>query len=165
MLSALQQEFSAVKSLIFAVGLVLLSTTVMAAVPVTHFPATDAMLLNRPMPRPAPPFSAAVMAGDTLYIAGATDTDRATGTSPADPKAGAKLVLDIIKGRVEAAGLTMNNLVWVQVFCSDLAYYAAFNEVYTTYFTGPMPARAFIGSGSLLAGAHFEVMGIAVRSK
>lgn len=153
------------KSVGRAVVLALLPTTVLAAVPVTHFPATDAMLLNRPTPRPAPPFSAAVMAGDTLYIAGATDTDRATGKSPADPKAGAKIVLDTIKGRVEAAGLTMDDLVWVQVFCSDLAYYAAFNEVYRTYFTGPMPARAFIGSGSLLAGARFEVMGIAVRSK
>lgn len=152
------------KAVVAAVMLALSSTTVLAAAPVTHFPATDAMLLNRP-PRPLPPFSAAVMAGDTLYIAGATDTDRTTGTSPADPKAGAKIVLDTIKGRVEAAGLTMNDLVWVQVFCSDLAYYAAFNEVYRTYFTGPMPARAFIGSGSLLSDAHFEVMGIAVRSK
>jgi 2-iminobutanoate/2-iminopropanoate deaminase len=53
----------------------------------------------------------------------------------------------------------------VQVFASDLKDYATFNDVYRTYFTGPMPARAFLGAGSLLGGAHFEVMGIAVRSK
>jgi 2-iminobutanoate/2-iminopropanoate deaminase len=66
---------------------------------------------------------------------------------------------------VEGAGLTMDDLVWVQIFASDLSYYAAFNEVYRTYFKGPLPARAFLGAGSLLGGAHFEVMGVAVRSK
>ena len=38
-------------------------------------------------------------------------------------------------------------------------------RVYRTYFTGPLPGRAFLGAGSLLGGAHFEVMGVAVRSK
>ena len=105
------------------------------------------------------------MAGDTLYVSGTTDTDRATGKPPPDPKDGAKLVLGNIKTTVEAAGFTMDDLTWVQIFTSDLSYYAAFNEVYRTYFKGPMPARAFIGAGSLLGGAHFEVMGIAVKAK
>ena len=56
----------------------------------------------------------------------------------------------------------MDDLVWVQVFCSDLANYQAFNTVYRTYFKGPMPARAFLGVDHLLGGARFEVMGIAV---
>jgi 2-iminobutanoate/2-iminopropanoate deaminase len=112
-----------------------------------------------------PAFSGAVMAGDTLYVSGTLDVDRATGKPPADPKAGAKIVLDNIKKTVEAAGLTMDDLVWVQIFTSDLSYYAAFNEVYRTYFKGPLPARAFIGAGSLLNGSHFEVMGIAVKGK
>jgi 2-iminobutanoate/2-iminopropanoate deaminase len=68
-----------------------------------------------------------------------------------------------IKRAVEQAGLTMDDLVWVQVFATDLADYAAFNAVYRTFFTGPLPARAFVGAGSLLNQAHFEVMGIAVR--
>ena len=75
------------------------------------------------------------------------------------------MVLDNIKKTVETAGYTMDDLTWVQIFTSDLKYYADFNEVYRTYFKGPMPARAFIGAGSLLGGAHFEVMGIAVKSK
>jgi len=111
----------------------------------------------------APPFSGSVLAGNTLYVSGTTDTDRATGKPPPNPKDGAKLVLNNIKATVEAAGLTMDDLVWVQVFASDLAFYADFNEVYRTYFKGPMPARAFLGAGSLLGGAHFEVMGIAVK--
>jgi len=96
-------------------------------------------------------------------VSGTTDMDPATGKPPADVKAGARIVLDNIRRAVEKGGLTMNDLVWVQVFAADLADYAAFNEVYRTYFTGPLPARAFLGAGSLLGGAHFEVMGIAVR--
>ena len=137
----------------------------MAATPVKHFPAGGPMPAGAVAPGAGPAFSGAVLAGDTLYVSGTTDMDRATGKPPADIKAGAKLVLDNIKASVEGAGLTMNDLVWVQVFASDLSYYAAFNEVYRTYFTGPLPARAFLGAGSLLGGAHFEVMGIAVKSK
>lgn len=108
----------------------------------------------------APPFSRAVMAGDTLYLSGTTDGGAKLGGTAADA---AKRVMDNLKGEVEAGGLTMNDLVWVQIFASDLADYAAFNEVYRTYFTGPMPTRAFIGAGHLLGDAHFEVMGVAVR--
>lgn len=108
----------------------------------------------------APPFSQAVMANDTLYLSGTTDGGASLGGTPADA---ARRVMDNIKRSVEAGGLTMDDLVWVQVFAADLADYAAFNEVYRSYFAGPMPARAFIGAGSLLGGARFEVMGIAVR--
>ncbi len=107
-----------------------------------------------------PPFSSSVLAGDTLYVAGTTDG------GAADARSGAKLVMDNIKGAVEKAGLTMDELVWVQVFATDLGNYAVFNEVYRSYFKGPnLPARAFVGAGSLLGGAHFEVMGIAVKRK
>ena len=71
--------------------------------------------------------------------------------------------MDNVKKTVEAAGYTMDDLVWVQIFTTDLKYYGDFNAVYRTYFKGPLPARAFIGAGSLLGGAHFEVMGIAAK--
>lgn len=128
------------------------------ATPVTHFPPDK-------NPSGGPTYSGAVLAGDTLYVAGTNDTDPATGGPPPDPKVGAKIVLDNVRRVVEHAGFAMNDLVWVQIQASDMRYYDAFNEVYRTYFTGPLPARAFLGSGSLLNGAHFELMGIAVRSK
>jgi 2-iminobutanoate/2-iminopropanoate deaminase len=59
--------------------------------------------------------------------------------------------------------MTMDDLVNVQIFAADPADYGAFNEVYRTYFTREFPARAFLGAGSLLANARFEVLGIAVR--
>jgi 2-iminobutanoate/2-iminopropanoate deaminase len=114
---------------------------------------------------PSPPFSSAVQAGANLYVAGTTDgTDPATGKLPVDATTGARVVMNNIKKTVEVAGYTMDDLVWVQIFTSDLKYYSDFNTVYRTYFKNPqLPARAFIGAGSLLGGAHFEVMGIAVK--
>lgn len=59
--------------------------------------------------------------------------------------------------------MAMDDLVYLQVFCSNVAHYDAFNSVYRTYFKKEFPARAFIGSGPLLFGARFEVQGIAVK--
>jgi reactive intermediate/imine deaminase len=108
------------------------------------------------------PFSGGVVAGNTVYLAGELGTD-ANNKVPDTPEAEAKAVLDKIQARLKSAGLTMDDLVSVQIFCSDVRHYAAFNEVYRTYFTKEYPARAFIGSGALLFGARFEVMGIAVK--
>lgn len=109
------------------------------------------------------PFSDAVMTGDTLYVAGHLGIDARTGNAAADPDAEARLVMDAVKHTVEAARLNMDDLVSVTVFCTDLGLYDSFNAVYRTYFHGHFPARAFIGVDKLLRGAHFEVMGIAVR--
>jgi 2-iminobutanoate/2-iminopropanoate deaminase len=111
------------------------------------------------------PFSGAVLAGDTLYVSGAIDLDPATGKLGSDATEGAKLTLDALKGAVETAGMSMDDLVWVQVFCTDLSYFPKFNDVYRTYFKGPPPARAFLGVDHLLGGAHFEVMGVAVKPR
>ena len=106
------------------------------------------------------------MAGNTLYVSGTTDNSNPATVQPSsDIKAGVTAMLDRIKATLAAAGMTMDDLVWVQVFCSDLKYYGDFNEVYRSYFKGPLPARAFIGAGSLLNNSRFEVMGIAVRSE
>jgi 2-iminobutanoate/2-iminopropanoate deaminase len=62
-----------------------------------------------------------------------------------------------------SAGMTMDDLVSVQVFCSDVAHYDAFTGVYRTFSTREFPARAFLRSGRLLNKTRFEVMGIAVK--
>jgi 2-iminobutanoate/2-iminopropanoate deaminase len=109
------------------------------------------------------PFSDAVRVGDTLYVAGHLGLEAQTGNAPADPQLEARLVMDAVKHTVESAGLTMDDLVSVTIFCTDLQLYDTFNAVYRTYFHGHYPARAFIGSGKLLRGAHFEVQGVAVK--
>ena len=109
-----------------------------------------------------PPYSGAVLIGDTLHLAGAIGLDENLEV-PDDPAEEARNVMNAIKRNVEAAGMTMDDLVSVQVFCSDVAHYQAFNDVYRTFFTQEYPARAFIGAGTLLFGARFEVQGIAVK--
>jgi 2-iminobutanoate/2-iminopropanoate deaminase len=109
------------------------------------------------------PFSSAVYVGNTLYISGVIDVSPVDGKPAESAEEGAKFALDSIKKAVEAAGMTMDELVWVQVFCTDLSYFSKFNAVYRTYFTGELPARAFLGVDHLLGDAHFEIMGIAVK--
>jgi len=108
------------------------------------------------------PFSGAVLVGNTLYLSGAIGLDE-EGQVPASADVEARNVLDGIRKTLETAGMSMDDLVSVQVFCSDVAHYDVFNRVYRTYFTGEFPARAFLGSGTLLFGARFEVQGIAVK--
>lgn len=109
------------------------------------------------------PFSEAVLVGDTLYIAGHIGLDAKTNMPPADPEQEARLVMDGIKQTVESAGLSMDDVVSMQIFCTDLKLYDTFNGVYKTYFHGDYPARAFLGAASLLRGGRYEVMGIAIK--
>jgi 2-iminobutanoate/2-iminopropanoate deaminase len=111
--------------------------------------------------RNALPFSDGVLVGNTLYVAGHIGLDK-TGKPPASAEEEATLAMDEIKGTVEHAGMTMDDVVSVQVFCTDLSLYDTFNKVYRGYFK-EFPARAFVGSNNLLRGAHFEVMATAIK--
>jgi 2-iminobutanoate/2-iminopropanoate deaminase len=107
------------------------------------------------------PFSDAVWHGDTLYLCGHIGLDPKTGQTPATAEEEARLVMDDVKRTLESAGLTMDDLLSVQIFCSDVSLFEVFNTVYRTYFKSEFPARAFLGSGKLLFNARFEVQGIA----
>jgi enamine deaminase RidA (YjgF/YER057c/UK114 family) len=107
------------------------------------------------------PFSHVVEAGGFAFIAGTLGTDPATGQAPADPEQEVRAMLDGFRQKLELVGLGMDDLVQVQVYCSDVSLYELFNRVYAGYFTAGFPARAFIGSGPLLRGCRFEIQGIA----
>jgi 2-iminobutanoate/2-iminopropanoate deaminase len=109
------------------------------------------------------PFTPALQVGDTLYLSGHLGVDRKTGKPPANASDEASQVMDSVRASLEQAGMTMDDLVYVEVFCTDLSLYSVFNREYVSYFHKPYPARDFIGAKELLFGAHFEVMGIAVR--
>lgn len=109
------------------------------------------------------PFSDGVLVGNTLYIAGHIGLDPKTGMPPGSTEEEARFAMEGIKQTVESAGLTMDDVVSIQVFCTDLKLYETFNGVYKTYFHGDYPARAFVGSSNLLRGGRFEVTGIAVK--
>ena len=111
------------------------------------------------------PFSDAVWHGDTLYLCGHIGLDPQTGKPPATAEEEAQLVMDGVKRTLEAAGLTMEDLLSVQIFCSYVALFEKFNVVYRTFFKGEFPARAFLGSGRLLFDARFEVQGVAGKPR
>ena len=119
----------------------------------------------RPADAKALPFSDAVLVGDTLYIAGHIGLDPKTGQAPDDAEQEARLVMDGIKRTVEQAGLSMDDVVSLQIFCTDLKFYETFNNIYKTYFHGDFPARAFIGTDKILRNGKYEVMGIAIKRR
>jgi 2-iminobutanoate/2-iminopropanoate deaminase len=109
-----------------------------------------------------PPYSGAVQVGNTLYLSGEIGVD-ANNHIPDTPEAEATLLLDSIQKTLTDAGFAMDDLVTVTVYCSDVKHYDSFNKVYRTYFKKEFPARAFIGAGTLLFNARFEMQGIAVK--
>lgn len=109
------------------------------------------------------PFSDGVLVGNTLYLAGRIGIDPQIGKAPDDIEREVHLLLDGFQAVLAEADMTMDDLVTVQVFCPDLSLFGKFNEIYRTAYKKDFPARAFIGSGPLLAGGHFEMQGIAMK--
>jgi enamine deaminase RidA (YjgF/YER057c/UK114 family) len=110
------------------------------------------------------PFSDAILSGNTLYLAGRIGLDPKTGKPPEKIEEEIKLLLDGEKDVLGQAGMTMDDLVYVQISCTDLSLFDTFNPIYKSYFTTKdYPAREFVGAGSLLRGGHFELQAIAVK--
>ncbi|MCI0338222.1 MAG: RidA family protein [Acidobacteria bacterium] len=130
---------------------------------VTYSQGPTRRYINLPTKNPQLPFSDGVLAGNTLYLAGRLGTDPKTNQIPQDLEQEIRLMLDGFKATLTQAGMTMDNIVTVTIYCPDLTLYDKFNGVYRTYFGKDFPARAFIGSGPLLRGAHFEMQAIAAR--
>jgi enamine deaminase RidA (YjgF/YER057c/UK114 family) len=109
------------------------------------------------------PFSDAVLVGETLYISGRIGIDPATGDAPENIDAELNLLFDGFQGVLRAAGMTIDDLVWVQVYSPDVSLWQQFNAAYVKLFSREFPARAFLGSGELLRKGRFEMLGIAVK--
>jgi 2-iminobutanoate/2-iminopropanoate deaminase len=131
------------------------------------FSQTDAQskrrAINLPDRLPQAAFSNAILVGDTLYISGNIGLDPKTGKAPEKIEDEIKFLLDSYKLLLTQAGFTMDDLVYVQISCTDLSQYDKFNAIYRSYFTKDLPARQFVGVASLLRGGHFEMQSIAVR--
>lgn len=153
------------KGIAIAVTLLLVSGMVMAQTKSGQKTgkATGRRYINLPKPITQPAFSDAVLVGNPLYLAGRIGIDAKTGKPPEAVEEEIKLLLDGFKTVLAEADMTMDDLVSVQVFCPDLSLYDKFNGVYRSYFSKDLPARAFIGSGPLLRGGRFEMVGVAVK--
>ena len=120
--------------------------------------------INLPGRRPNLPFSDGVLAGDTLYLSGRIGIDPATGFAPPEIDRELELLFSGFSAVLAQAGMTWDDLVWVQIFSPDLTLWERFNAEYVKHFRRAFPARAFLGSAPLLLNARFEMMGIAVKS-
>lgn len=91
------------------------------------------------------PYNQGVRAGGFLFTAGQIPLDPQTmqvvGTTAAEQ---ARQALQNAKAIVEAAGLTMDDVVKATVFIRDMGQFAAINEVYATFFPGDPPARSVV---------------------
>jgi reactive intermediate/imine deaminase len=109
-------------------------------------------------PKAIGPYSQAVRVGDTVYVSGQIPLDPATGTLVSgDIEAEIRRVLENLKAIVQAAGGSLAQVVKVNVFLTDLAHFAAVNQLMAAYFTEPYPARAAIGVAALPRGARIEM--------
>lgn len=119
--------------------------------------------INLPDRQASLPFSDAVLAGDTLYLSGRIGIDPVTGVAPDDVEYELRLLFDGFEAVLNEADMSMDDLAWVQVYSPDISLWERFNTAYLKRFSRELPARAFIGSGKLLKGGRFEMLGVAVR--
>src|SRR5260370_10679185 len=90
-------------------------------------------------------FSEAILAGNTLYLAGRIGLDPKTGKAPEKIEDEIKILLDGEKDVLAQAGMTMDDLVYVQISCTDLSLFEKFNAIYNRYLTTTdYPARHFV---------------------
>jgi reactive intermediate/imine deaminase len=113
-------------------------------------------------PPPVGPFTPGVFAGDYLYISG-QGAKAADGSLPPTFEGQVRQTLENVKAVAEAAGLTMEHIVYAQVYLEDMANFAEMNRVYRTYFPKAPPARATLGVAKL-PGTPVEMNAVAVRN-
>jgi 2-iminobutanoate/2-iminopropanoate deaminase len=113
-------------------------------------------------PQAKGPYSQAVVAGNTVYVAGQGGFDPVSGKLVnATFEDEVTRTFENVKAILAAAGATMNDVVKVNVYLTDLNNFGRMNEIYKKYFVSDFPARATVGS-SLLLGTQIEIDCVAV---
>ena len=108
------------------------------------------------------PYNHAVRVGDLLFCSGQIPLDPASGTLVSGGiKAQAERALENVKTILDDQKLTFANVVKSTVFLTNLADFAAMNEVYAKYFTADFPARSTVQVAALPKGASIEIEVIA----
>lgn len=122
---------------------------------IEHFPVLD------PPPGMDLPFSAAVRAGDMLYLSGELGTKKGKLVA-GGIEAETRQLMDNIGATLARTGSSFDHVVQCTVALADIAEWPAFNAIYRTYFRKPFPARMAYASGGLALGARVEVQCTAV---
>jgi putative heme-binding domain-containing protein len=119
-----------------------------------------ALLLASPLPAQERPRAADT--GDYVYIPG-QGPRRLDGTVPSKPDAQFRQALDNVKAVLESAGLALTNVVYVQVYLTDIGSYSEMNRVFAEYFPKTPPARAVLGVYAL-PDPPVQIGAVAVRN-
>ncbi|MHB1223469.1 MAG: RidA family protein [Gemmatimonadaceae bacterium] len=110
------------------------------------------------------PYSAAVWAGEMLYLSGQTPVDPADGRLVGgDVGVQTRRAFDNLELVLLDAGLTMGDVVKVNVYLTDMADFPAMNAAYQTRFGRPYPARTTVAVAALPLGASVEIELVAKR--
>ncbi|MGL4209111.1 MAG: RidA family protein [Candidatus Adiutrix sp.] len=107
------------------------------------------------------PYSQAVKSGSMIYVSGQLPIDPATGKMPEATQEQARQSLTNVQAILEAAGSSLDKVVRVGIFMTDLGDFKLLNEVYATFFTENCPARATVGVAALPLGAKVEIEAVA----
>ena len=116
-------------------------------------------IINTPeAPKAIGPYSQAVRFGDLLFVSGTLGMNPKTGEfAGAGIEAQAAQVLENLKAIVEAAGMSLQNVLKTTVFLRDMNDFAAFNEIYSRYFAEAPPARETVQVARLPRDAAIEI--------
>jgi reactive intermediate/imine deaminase len=102
-------------------------------------------------------YSQAIRSGDFVFLSGQIPLDPATmKIVGGDFEVRARCVFDNLKAVAEAAGGSLNHIVKLTIYLTDLGNFATVNSVMEDYFDQPYPARAAVGIASLPKGADIE---------
>jgi 2-iminobutanoate/2-iminopropanoate deaminase len=109
-------------------------------------------------PKAIGPYSAALRAGQLLFVSGQVPLDPDTGMmSEGDIGTQTRRVLQNIGALLESAGLSLPQVVRTTVFLADMNDFAAMNESYRTFFTEPYPARSTVQAARLPRDSRIEI--------
>jgi len=120
-------------------------------------------IISDELPAPKGPYSPAIRAGGFVFVSGQGPIDPATGeVVKRDVQQQTRLVLENVRAILGAAGSSLDKVVKTNVYLSDIANFAAMNEVYGTFFTAEPPARTTIQAAALPLGIDVEIDVIAL---
>jgi 2-iminobutanoate/2-iminopropanoate deaminase len=145
-------------------ALVALSFVLVASSPALPQGAGKQVISTPNAPEAIGPYSQAIRAGNLLFLSGQIAIDPATKELMADSsiEEQTKLVLSNLQAVLEAAGLSMDDVVQTTVFLADLDDFSKMNEVYGGFFKSQPPARATVEVARLPRDARVEIAAIAV---
>jgi 2-iminobutanoate/2-iminopropanoate deaminase len=114
-------------------------------------------------PKPVAPYSPGLRANGFVFLSGQIPSDPATGQIvTGDIQAQCARVIENLKTVLEAAGLTLDDVVKTTVFLKDMGNFAAMNEAYGGYFSANQPARTTVEVARLPRDVQIEIEAIAL---